>query len=364
MTKGGRGFGFKELLLSLFMMVVAWATKECIAPSTPGGNTSGPGGTIRIVFTTPRYPDSALDHRGGLDEELIAAIDAAQERVDVAIYNLDLASVAHALIRADQRGVTVRLLTESDYADAAGASALRGAGIPVVTDGQAPFMHNKFVVIDRHTVWTGSWNVSDSETYRNNNNVVIVRSEELARNFSVEFDEMFEDGRFGATSPDTVPHPELTIDGVRVETFFESEGNVRSRIIELINDAETSLHFLAYTFTDDGIANAIIDRHRDGLDVSGVIEGRNTEDPGSDFSAFVGAGVPVLKDGNPYLMHHKVIIVDGDIVITGSYNFSASAANANDENVLILRSPDVAAAYEQEYEVISRLASEAVGSGN
>ena len=364
MTKGGRRFGFKELLLSLFMMVVAWATKEFIAPSTPGGNTAGPGDAIQVMFTTPRYPDSALYHRGGLDERLIAGIDGAEERVDVGIYNLDLASVAHALIRADQRGVKVRMLTDSDHADAAGTSALRGAGIPVVTDEQPSFMHDKFVVIDGHTVWTGSWNVSDSETYRNNNNIVIVRSEALARNYTVEFEEMFEDGRFGATSPDTIPHPDVTVDGVRIETFFESEGNVRRRIIELINDAETSVHFLAYTFTDNGIADAIIERHQDGLDVSGVIEGRNIEDPGSDFVAFADAGVRVLKDGNPYLMHHKVIIVDGAIVIAGSYNFSASAANANDENVLILHSPDLASAYEQEFEQISRLAREGVGSGN
>ena len=359
-----RQFGPKELLLSLFLLIIGWATKECIAPSAPGEDIAAPGDTIEIVFTTPRSPDSALFHHGGLDERLIAAIDAAEESVDVAVFNLDLVTVGHALIRADERGVTVRVVTDSDYGDAAGTTAVREAGIEVVTDGQAAYMHDKFVVIDEQRVWTGSWNVSDSETYRNDNNVVIVRSEALARNYTVEFVEMFEGRMFGPTSPDIVPYPSIATGTGRIETFFESEGNVRERIIALIDGAETSVHFLAYTMTDNGIAGAIIDRHRAGIDVRGIIEGRNTGDPGSDYEAFLESGVEVLKDGNPYLMHHKVIILDEEIVVTGSYNFSASAANANDENVLIIHDAGIARTYEQEFERIVRLAREAAQDGD
>jgi phosphatidylserine/phosphatidylglycerophosphate/cardiolipin synthase-like enzyme len=58
-------------------------------------------------------------------------------------------------------------------------------------------------------------------------------------------------------------------------------------------------------------------------------------------------------------MHHKVIILDGSIVITGSYNFSASAAEKNDENVLIIHSPEIAATYLEEFERVVQQAEEA-----
>ena len=55
------------------------------------------------------------------------------------------------------------------------------------------------------------------------------------------------------------------------------------------------------------------------------------------------------QDGNPGLMHHKVIIIDRSIVITGSYNFSASAEEVNDENLIVIFSPDIAAQYLAEF---------------
>ena len=57
-----------------------------------------------------------------------------------------------------------------------------------------------------------------------------------------------------------------------------------------------------------------------------------------------------MQDGNPGVMHHKVILIDDDIVVTGSFNFSANADDSNDENVVVLRNKDIAALYLQEFE--------------
>ena len=61
------------------------------------------------------------------------------------------------------------------------------------------------------------------------------------------------------------------------------------------------------------------------------------------------AGLDVRQDGNPYRLHHKVIIVDNDTVITGSFNFSDNATQSNDENLVIIEDPDLAGMYIQEY---------------
>ena len=104
--------------------------------------------------------------------------------MDIAAFDLDLETVTEALIRAYQRGVRVRLVTDTDYQDELGPERLREAGVPVIADERNPFMHNKFVVIDGAQVWTGSWNLTDNGTYRNNNNVLVIDSQKLAENYT------------------------------------------------------------------------------------------------------------------------------------------------------------------------------------
>ena len=328
------------------------------APSVPPSTGEAPP-EIQVYFTAPSYPDSASTHQGTLEEPLIDAIDAARSSIDIAMYDFESAAVADAVVRAQQRGIAVRLVTETDYAGELGPERLSSAGIPVVTDGADPYMHNKILIIDGEQVWTGSWNIKESETYRNDNNAIVIHSVELAENYTTEFEEMFVERQFGSTSPDRVPHPRIQLaDGV-VETIFESEGNARQRIIQLIRDAESSVYVMAFVLTDDGIAGALVDRQRAGVDVAVVIETRNTDATGSDFANLRKAGVDILEDGNPYIMHHKVIVVDKSIVVTGSYNFTSSAANYNDENVLILHSPAVAEQYLEEFDRVYQQALEA-----
>ena len=358
-----RRLGWKEFLLSLFMIVVVWATRDLLGiGSRPTGTPeSDPAGVVRVLFTNPRAQGTSTN-TGGLDEDLAALIDGSQRSIDVAVFDFELANVADALVRAEQRGVQVRLVTDSDYEEELGPETLRAAGVPVVTDDRDAFMHNKFVVVDGNQVWTGSWNLTEAGTYRHNNNVLVIQSTKMAENFTAEFEEMFEDGTFGPTSSDKVPYPYLDLNGIQVETIFESEGNARERIIDLIEDADNSILFMSFVLTDNDIAKTIIARHRAGVPVAGVIESRNTGDMGSDFEALRQAGVDVLADGNPYLLHHKVIILDGSIVIAGSYNFSASAADNNDENVLILHSPEVAVRYVEEFNSVYDTAKAAAAS--
>ena len=359
-----RRLGWKEFLLSLFMIVVVWATGDLLGIGSRHAGTpeSDPAGVVRVLFTSPRAQGSSAN-TGGLDEELAALIDEAQKSVDVAAFDFELANVADALVHANQRGVRVRLVTDSDYEEELGPATLRAAGVPVVPDDRDAFMHNKFVVIDGYEVWTGSWNLTEDGTYRHNNNVVVIQSTKMAENFTAEFEEMFEDGAFGPTSPDGVPYPWLDLNGIQIETIFESEENARERIIDLIEDADNSILFMSFVLTDNDIAKAVFARHRAGVRVAGVIESRNTADTGSDFAALRQAGVDVLADGNPYLLHHKVIILDGSIVIAGSYNFSAGAADNNDENVLIIHSPEVAVRYVEEFNSVHSIAEEAA-AGN
>jgi phosphatidylserine/phosphatidylglycerophosphate/cardiolipin synthase-like enzyme len=318
------------------------------------------GDWIRVYFTSPRYPDDA--HHGGLDEELASVIEGAETHVDVVAYDLDLERVADALIAAHRRGVRVRIVIESDNADEETIANLRRADVPLVEDERdSGLMHNKFAVIDEQQVWTGSWNLTENGTYRNNNNAVLINSTALAENYIAEFEEMFA-GQLGPTSPPDTPNPHVTItveigeenDGqqerqVEVDNYFAPEDEVAAQIIAEIGQAQSRIRFMAFVFTSDEIADAMLERAQAGVVVQGVMEKRNAEREYSEYERLRVAVHDVLPDANPYIMHHKVIIIDDVTVILGSYNFTANAENNNDENLLIIHDPEVAALFVAEF---------------
>jgi phosphatidylserine/phosphatidylglycerophosphate/cardiolipin synthase-like enzyme len=109
---------------------------------------------------------------------------------------------------------------------------------------------------------------------------------------------------------------------------------------------------MAFSFTDFPLANAMIERAQNGVSVAGVYEKVGSDTEAAEFDTLACAGIPVRRDGNPSFMHNKVVIVDERFVITGSLNFSTSAEESNDENVIILDNPEIAALYMQEFDRI------------
>lgn len=302
------------------------------------------------------------------ERRLAALIASAVSTVDAAIYELDESGIVAALGEARGRGLTVRIVTDADsYYSSPGVPApdfqhLLDAGIPVVADTRTALMHDKFVVVDDQTVWTGSFNPTVSAARRQNNNAFLAVSAALASNFETEFREMFVDRRFGSTSPAGVPQPVVSVGGATIATLFSPEDDVGDRIVAEIAQAQSSLKFMLFSFTHDAIGDAIRARAAAGVAVQGIVEKTGSNGTGGEFPRFLTAGLDVRVDGNPSFMHHKVLILDDATVITGSFNFSASADSSNDENVVIVRdAPDIAAAYVAEF---ARVRQAAIQAGN
>jgi len=315
---------------------------------------------FQVYFTNPANL-MAEDYAGGPDEALADAIHAARLSLDVAVYSLNLWSIRDALLDAWHRGVVVRMVMESDNMDSDEAQALIAAGIPILGDRREGLMHDKFVVIDRQEVWTGSMNFTTGGAYKDNNNLIRIRSAEVAQDYTQEFNEMFVEDKFGPNVvadrvgaaeglPAHTPYPSLTIGDTHLEIYFSPDDGVAARLVTLIQSAQESINFMAYSFTSNDIGGAVLERAAAGVTVAGVMdEGQVNSGQGSEYDPFRQAGLDVRLDGNPGLMHHKVIIIDRSIVITGSYNFSASAEEVNDENLIVIYSPDIAAQYLAEF---------------
>lgn len=321
-------------------------------PSTTASGSSD-ADWYQVYFSDPNDP-SSTSYRGGPDEALAEAIDQARLKVDVAVYDFDLWSLRDALVAAHQRGVPVRVVVETSHLDEEEVQDLIDVGIPVVDDqNDNGLMHNKFVVIDETHVWLGSMNLTVNGAYKNDNNLLSVRSSRLAENYTQEFEEMFTGGFFGSQAVADTPHPMLAINGVQVETYFSPDDGTSQRIVELIHGATESVYFLAFSFTSDPFAEAMLERAYEGVEIRGVFdESQYYSNIGTEFDRLYNAGLDVRLDGNPKFMHNKVMIIDEAIVITGSYNFSASAEESNDENTLIIHNSKIALEYMAEFERI------------
>lgn len=340
-------------IVTLIVVGLVWLGQQVLANPAPVVETPA-GGEARwyeLYFTDPDTTAGLKNPSGGVPAAVIASFADAQHSLDVAMYDIDLEAYAPALIAAQQRGVRVRIVTDTDYRAEPPAAELRAAGIPIVEDHREPFMHNKFVVIDGAAVWTGSMNFTFSDAYRNNNNMLLIRSTRLAANYTAQFERMFTDQVFDPAV--TPPNPTLNISGTLVENYFSPNGGVAAKILDVLNTAQSSIYFMAFSFTRSDFSDALITKAQAGLTVKGVMERRQIE-AGADaaWQAFQAAGLPVLEDGNPYVLHSKVFIVDEQIVVTGSYNFSRNAEEYNDENVLIIHNPQIAQAYLREWQKV------------
>ncbi|MCA9936521.1 MAG: phospholipase [Ardenticatenaceae bacterium] len=317
--------------------------------------TTANGDWWEVYFTDPNNINNPDDLRGSIPEKLIDYINGAQESIHIASFEMNLTPVAEALVAAHQRGVDVRFVTddengiEADEEEGHGQFAmLEDAGIPVHDDERSALMHNKFWIFDGETVWTGSTNITVNGNFRNNNNVLVLHSPVVAAMFEQEFNEMWA-GEFGPRSPSTVAQQSVVIDGTAVDVLFAAEDDAISHLVPLLEGAQESIEFMAFSFTHDELGTAVSDRAAAGVNVRGIFETRGSETEYSELPRLYCEGLDVRQDGNPGTFHHKVFIIDGETVVTGSLNFSENADESNDENVVIIHDAEIAALYQQEF---------------
>lgn len=317
----------------------------------------GVGDWYIVYFTRPVYPESKQERTGGIDAALVEDIDLAQRSVAVAVFDIDLPSMIDALIRAKQRGVRVYVVTDYDANEDSeefqqALERLARAEVPVRLDDRGAFMHNKFIILDDQIVWTGSTNLTGNDVYRNNNNMLRFAVPPITENYRRRFEHLFA-GRTGNDAPHDTPNPRVSLSsGVILENYFSPDGGADKAIEARLRNARQKIRVLAFSFTSDDQADLLIAAHNAGLQVQGVFERRNAEGSGAEFPRLKRSQLDVWLDGNCYIQHHKVYIIDDRTVIFGSYNFTSNAETDNDENLLIVDDPTLAAFFNQEFDRI------------
>ena len=187
----------------------------------------------------------------------------------------------------------------------------------------------------------GSYNITENGTYRNNNNALLFDSPIMAEIFRQEFKQMFYDKNFGIKKT-AHNHPEVWLSGTKIKTYFAPKQDTKGMILNEINNADESIYFAIFTFTDDDIAKALLNKMRQGVKVYGVYDSFQAHSKYSTYHEMVEANANVKKDNNKGLCHHKFMVIDPDTnsdptVITGSYNWTSAAGKVNDESTLVIK---------------------------
>jgi phosphatidylserine/phosphatidylglycerophosphate/cardiolipin synthase-like enzyme len=133
---------------------------------------------------------------------------------------------------------------------------------------------------------------------------------------------------------------------------YGSTSNCASLIVDWVGQAKSSIHILMYSITLAEVTQALIQAAARGVDVKIVMDSTQARSEYSQYSELTAAGLNVRLSHGAYEMHDKAAVIDGHIILTGSFNWTQDANYNNDENLLILSSQTLGAAYEQEFQVV------------
>ncbi|WP_242053478.1 DUF655 domain-containing protein [Nostoc parmelioides] len=273
---------------------------------------------------------------------------------------------------------------------------LQNSQIPWIddqADGSAgsKLMHHKFVVVDNRIVIVTSANFtlsdvfgdfSNSSSLGNANNLLHIDSPELAALFTEEFNLMWGDGvggkpdsKFGLQKP-VRPPQKITLGDNTITIHFSPTSpallwiqSSNGLISETLNLANKSIDMALFVFSEQRLANTLENRHQqqvsiralidkqfayryysEALDMMGIALGNKCRyeiDNRPWSNPVTTVGVPTLREGD--LLHHKFSVIDNQIVITGSHNWSDAANHGNDETLIVINNPTIAAHYEREF---------------
>ncbi len=299
-----------------------------------------------------------------LEDVIVTFIGGAKESLAVAVQELESEPIARAIVAARQRGVRIRMVLEGDYLIAhrpaadpfdmeemerhdpnrALIAALWRAGIDVRTDYNPKIFHQKFIIRDIEgdaRLLTGSTNFTLTGTHANLNHVVVFDGKRMADAYQKEFDEIWT-GTFGRARSRHEPHPpEPRLAGVALKVVFAPDHMPEMEIMKQMLKARERIDFAIFTFAQSsGIDDAMIALARTGLKVRGIADARQGNQGWAASRPLHENGVDFFlasRDaGDVGKLHHKLMVIDGQVLIVGSFNYTEPANMLNDENIVVI----------------------------
>jgi phosphatidylserine/phosphatidylglycerophosphate/cardiolipin synthase-like enzyme len=145
--------------------------------------------------------------------------------------------------------------------------------------------------------------------------------------------------------PGCQPFPQSASAPPGWEVYFSPRGGCTEAVVSALDHATNSVIVQAYSFTSAPIAKAVADAHRRRVQVAVILDKSQRTEKYSSADFLNNAGVATFIDARHAIAHNKVIVIDGQIVLTGSFNFTKAAEENNAENLLVINDTALAARY-------------------
>lgn len=401
-----------QIVSFLILPLISEAVSQIRYNPYPTSSFNGKGfiyfnGTADSVYA---FHGNRANSNENLEQRVIDVINRAKRSLDMAAFELNSLNIVVALCKAKERGVRVRIIFDDESAPNNNKDLWKTArtllqkkyDIPMMSDagwpviqsksnffkGRGAFMHNKFLVADYLTpdstddwIVTGSYNFTITGMV-SMQNILVLQSRGLAKAYTEEFEIMW--GGSG-NKPDTTNaafhqykkkslNTRVVIGSKKVEAYFAPMNKDRSRpnLLETVADiiskeADHDIKICAFSFsTGVDIDEAIREKYElKNLSLKAVFDktGKTAHGLYSAMTLDPLSKKPWSKKAEAYLanedrqLHHKYILIDAEnpdnndipIVITGSFNFSKNANEANDDNFLVIYDRGVANQFLQEF---------------
>ncbi len=319
------------------------------------------GEDIRPVytFTFPEATATQKERRAPL-EQALRVLELARSEIHVFCYGFDEPELVGALVEARRRGVGVQIVGsgDQDYAE------LIAAGFQPEVRLRSGLQHTKLIVADRSWLFTGTGNFTQSDLLRSHNAFVTLRvtADQADRILAPFLNE--------GLAVDEAPVLEH---GIRLLPGPALGRGMQMLLLDAILEARHSIRYLIFSHTDPLVTAALALQASRGIAIEGIYDdptesGELPDEPARWNARLGGAPVMLYLEGNRMgiwsgqlrsggKLHHKTLIVDGQRVLTGSYNWSLSARDRNMELMLDIRDPAAAAEFEAEFDRIRSRAS-------
>jgi len=147
------------------------------------------------------------------------------------------------------------------------------------------------------------------------------------------------------------------------EVYFSPHGGCTDAIIRELSKAKNTVLVQAYTFTSAPIAKALLNAHKRGVKVEVILDKSQRTQKYSSGTFLHNVGIPVKIDALHAIAHNKVMIIDGETVITGSFNFTKAAEENNAENLLVIRDKKLAEQYKENWQKHEKHSEDYEGRG-
>ena len=293
-----------------------------------------------------------------LETVIVDFIDKAQKRLEIAVQELESEPIARAIIRARQRKLLVKLVIEHDYLKASKAqtdpwlaggtneknrqihNALLRTRIDIKPDYNTSIFHQKFIIRDRASVLTGSTNFTPTGVHKNLNHIVIVHDADTAKTYAREYREIAQ-GHFGKRNEghDAAPR-DLVVSDVPVRILFAPDHSPEMEIMKQMLKATKRIDFAIFTFSkSSGIDDTMLTLLELGRPIRGAFDATQGGQDWAAIPSLKQAGAKLFKvraGGGIGKLHHKLMVLDEQVVIAGSFNYTGPANRLNDENIIIL----------------------------